>query len=171
MLGLLLAFAFMIEALFDPGVDRRPVFTNWALFIAAAWLVALINPDFLAGVLFPIHMIRMHSLAWIGEWAPADFSSFQPLELLILGGLALGFSGKVILPPIRLLILLALVHAALAHARNQQLLGIVGALILAEPFGKALGQGKAHPLGSASRLLAGATVLVAVAGLVIRFML
>ncbi len=37
----------------------------------------------------------MKSLAWIGEWAPTDFSCIQPLEIIILAGLALGFSGKV----------------------------------------------------------------------------
>jgi hypothetical protein len=146
MLGLLLPGAFMIEALFDPGVDRLRVFWAWAGFIVAAWAVALINPEFLPGVLFPIHLLGMKSLAWIGEWEPTDFSRYQPLELIILGGLALGFSGKVTLPPIRLLLLLGLIHAALTHQRNEQLLGIVGALILAEPLGASLRRGRADPL-------------------------
>ena len=145
MLGLLLPGAFMIEALLDRGAGR-PVFFAWSRFIGAAWLVALVNPDLLAGVLFPFHLVGMQSLAWIGEWQPSDFSQLQPLELVILGSLALGLSGRVRLPAIRLIMFLGLVHLALIHARNQQLLGIVGALILAEPIGEGLSR---QPSGSA----------------------
>lgn len=170
LLGLLLPSAFMIEALFDPGVDRPRVLAEWAMFIVAAWAVALINPEFLAGVLFPIHLIGMKSLVWIGEWQPTDFSHFQPLELILLGGLALGFSGTVTLPPIRLLLLLGLIHGALTHQRNEQLLGIVGALILAEPLSASLGHGRADPLGSAWRWVPVSAALIAVVALAARFM-
>jgi hypothetical protein len=168
MLGLLLAGAFMIEALFDPGAHRRRVFTSWAGFLLAAWSVALINPDFVAGVLFPIHLIGMTSLAWIGEWKPTDFSRFQPLEIIILGGLALGFAGKVALPPIRLLMLLGLIHAALSQSRNEPLLGIVGALILAEPLGASLARSRAEAVGAPRRWLLVGAALIAVAALVVR---
>ncbi|MFI4981933.1 MAG: hypothetical protein ACHQIO_16430 [Nevskiales bacterium] len=161
MAGLLLPAVFMVEALFEPGIDRRRTFAIWARFILAAWATGLLNPDFLAGELFPIHLLGMRSLAWIGEWQPADFSHSQLLELMILGGLALGFSGAVRLPPVRLLILLGLVHSALSHVRNEQLLGLVGALILAEPIGASLGRGGAATLGTTAwRRLAAATALV-----------
>src|SRR5208283_3780917 len=39
------------------------------------------------------------------------------------------------LPRLRLLLLLGLVHLTLHHARYEQLLGIIGALIVAEPIG------------------------------------
>ena len=55
MIGLLLPCAFLIEAQFDPAIDRRAVFTDWAAFILAAWAVALLNPDGIGGVLFPFH--------------------------------------------------------------------------------------------------------------------
>jgi hypothetical protein len=69
-LGLLLAGAFMMEALLEAGASRRRVFTGWAKFILAALAVALINPGFAAGVVFPLHLIGMTSLAGIGEWKP-----------------------------------------------------------------------------------------------------
>jgi hypothetical protein len=170
-IGLLLPGAFLIEALFDRGADRRRVVIEWASFILASWAVALLNPDFVAGVLFPFHLAGMKSLAWIGEWQPTDFSRIQPLELIILGGLALGFSGKVPLPPMRVLMLLALVHGALSHARNEQLLGLVGALILAEPFGVSLGRGHAAALGPGWRRAAAGAALIALAALVARIAL
>jgi hypothetical protein len=171
MIGLLLACAFLVEALSDSGADRRHVLTAWLAFILAAFSVAVLNPDGLAGALFPIHMLSMQSLAWIGEWQPTDFSRVQPLELMIFAGLALGLSGKVRLPPVRLLILLALIHGALTHARNEQLLGIVGALVLAEPLGVSLGRGHAVTLGRRWRSLMTGTALLAAAALAIRVVL
>ncbi len=164
MVGLLLPAAFLLEAAFDPATDRRSV-RAWAAFMAASCATALLNPDFLAGALFPFHMLGMHSLTWIGEWEPTDFSRIQPLELMILAGLGLGLSGKVRLPPVRLLLLLGLIHGALAHSRNEQLLGLVGVLILAEPLGVSLARGPAVPLTAAWRGLAGAAILLAVIGL------
>jgi hypothetical protein len=148
--GLLLAGAFLAEAVLfaQPGSIRREL-RGWAGFVGAAVAVALVNPEGMAGVLFPVHMLGMHSLSWIGEWEPTDFGRIQPLELVILGCLALGLTGKVTLPPVRLALLLGLIHAALAHARNEQLLGLVGVLILAEPFGASLARGRAAVLGAA----------------------
>ena len=170
MIGLLLACALLVEALFDTGANRRHVLASWAAFILAALAVALVNPDGVSGVLFPFHMLDMQSLAWIGEWQPPDFSRIQPLELMILAGLGLGLSGKVSLPPVRLLILLALIHGALTHARNEQLLGIVGALILAEPLGTSLGRGPAIMPGRPWSSLMTGTALLAVLALAIRML-
>ncbi len=143
MLGLLLPGAFMIEALLDPGAGR-PIFFAWNRFIVAAWLVALVNPDLLAGVLFPFHLVSMPSLAWIGEWQPSNFSKLQPLELVILSSLALGLTGRVRLTAVRMIMFVGLIHLALIHARNLQLLGIVGALILAEPIGECFSRSRAE---------------------------
>lgn len=171
LIGLLLPVAFMVEALFDPAANRRHTVVTWSGFILAAWAIALLNPDFLAGELFPIHLLGMHSLAWIGEWQPTDFSYLQPLELMIVGGLALGFSGAVRLPPMRLLMLLGLIHGALSHARNEQLLGLLGVLILAEPLGASLARRSAEPLGIAWRRLAGGVTVVAAVALAGRLIL
>ena len=74
MIGLMLPSAFMIEALFDPAPTRRTVAT-WAGFILAAWAVALLNPDFLAGALFPIHLVG-HAQPRLDRRVAAD--RFQP---------------------------------------------------------------------------------------------
>jgi hypothetical protein len=157
----------MIEAMLDPGAGRT-VFFAWSRFIGAAWLVALINPDHLAGLLFPIQLLGMKSLTWIGEWQPADFSRLRPLELVILGSLALGLSGRVRLPPIRLVLFLGLVHLALTHARNEQLLGIVGALILAEPISECLSRGRAEAPGPGRSGWAVGAPAVALVALIVR---
>lgn len=165
MAGLLLPFALAVEAWFDPEADRRRVAMGWGKFIAAAWAVALANPAFISGVLFPFNMLQMHSLSWIDEWTPSDFSHLDPLEVAILALLLLGFASPVRLPPIRLLLLVALVHSALAHGRNEQLLGIIGACLLAEPIGVGLARGRSS---RPPRWLAPAGGVLAVAALVVR---
>ena len=168
MLGLLLPGLFAMEALLDPAARRVPDLVRWAGFIMASWATALLNPDGLEGVLFPFHMLGMTSLRWIGEWEPTSFTGFHPLELILLGGLALGFSGRVTLPPIRLIMLLGLLHGALTHVRNEQLLGLVGALVLAEPLGASLQHGGAARLGAAWRRLAAGAALAAAVALAVR---
>lgn len=171
MLGLLLPGAFMIEALLDPGVQRLRVFASWGGFLLAAWSVVLITPDFVSGVLFPTHLVGMQSLAWIGEWQPPDFFHLQPLEIIILGGLALGFTGKVALPPIRLLMFLGPIHGAMAHIRNEQLLGIAGVMFLAEPLGISLGRGRAEIPVLTWRWLSAGAALIAIVALTARISL
>ncbi len=167
MIGLLLPFPFMVEALLAPGADRPRVATRWGGFIAAAWATALLNPDTIGGLLFPFQMVGMKSLALIGEWQPISFGSPQPVELVILAGLAAGLSGAVTIPPIRLIMLLALLHGTLMHARNEQLLGLIGAMLLAEPVGLRL-RHEPEPTGRGPRRLAIIASLCAVLALFAR---
>jgi hypothetical protein len=171
MIGLLLPGLFMIEALLAPSANRRSLLTSWSTFILAVWAVALLNPEGIAGVLFPFRLLSMKNLGFIGEWQPTDFSWIQPLELMIIAGLVLGLTGKVKLPPIRLLMLIGLIHGALSHARNEQILGIVGVLILAEPLGASLGRGSAVTLGIVWRRIATASAAIAAIALVVRIAL
>jgi hypothetical protein len=136
MIGLLLPLAFLAEAAIEAGPAWRQPATDWALFTAAAWVVALLNPDTIEGVLFPFRLLAMQDLDWIGEWHPADFSAFRPLELLILVLLGFGLMGRVVVPPFRLAMLLGLVHLALRHWRHDPLLGLIGSLLLAEAIGR-----------------------------------
>ncbi len=170
-IGLILGFALMLEAVCDNPANARRVLSDWTGFLLAAFAVTLLNPDGLSGALFPIQMIGMKSLVWIGEWQPTDFGRLQPLELMILAGLALGLSGAVRLPPMRWLILLGLVHGALAHARNEQLLGLIGVLILAEPLGASLGRGCATRLPPVWRRGATAAAVIALAAMAARLAL
>jgi hypothetical protein len=171
MVGLLLPCALLVEALFDPGADRRRVLLGWGGFIASAWAIALLNPDGLDGLLFPFRMVQMKALQWIGEWRPIDFSHLHPVELTLSGALAAGLLGKFTLPPVRLLLLLGLVHMSLAHVRNTQLLGIVGVLIVAETVGTRLARGAAMPMPRRWHFLAVGVFGLAALALVARMMI
>jgi hypothetical protein len=132
MLGLLLPLVFLAEAVIEAGSTWHKPLVRWLLFIAAAWACALLNPDAAQGVLFPFRLLDMPSLGWIGEWSQADFSTLRPLELTILALIGAGLLGRLTVPPLRLLMLLGVLHMALQHWRHDQLVGLIGALILAE---------------------------------------
>jgi hypothetical protein len=136
MIGLTLPLAFLLEATFEAGPRWREAAAAWAGFTAAAWVVAAVNPDGIVALLFPFQLLGMPNLDWIGEWSPADFSALRPLELAILLLLGVGLSGRLTVPPIRLILLLVLVHMALRHWRHDQLLGLIGPLLLAAPIGR-----------------------------------
>ena len=165
--GLVLAGALAIEAFVEPGADRLRVLRDWGVFLALSGVACLANPEFLAGALFPLRMLGLKAVQWTGDWGPTNFSQLQPLELVILGAIGLGMGGGVRLPPIRLILLLGLIHSALAHQRHDQLLGLIGALILAEPLGAALGRAAA-PSGGRGGLLIPAAVVIAIVGAILR---
>ncbi len=134
--GLALLFPLAFEALLDNPVDRGKTLRAWLGFIAAAIAAALIMPAPLSGIMFPFQLASMHQLASIVEWQPVNFATLQPLEIALICALALGLSGRVRVPPVRLVLLLLLFHASLQHARHGYLLGILGALLLAEPLSR-----------------------------------
>ncbi len=167
MTGLLLPLPFLAEAAWEAGPRWRQPARDWALFTLAAWACALLNPDTIEGVLFPFHLLGMSSLGWIGEWQPADFSAFHPLELTILLLLGAGLLGQLRVPPFRLLMLLSLIHMALAHWRHGQLVGLIGALLLAGAIGRLSPPEPARPARTGRTLLA--CLLVAGLALAARF--
>jgi hypothetical protein len=85
----------------------------------------------LDGLLFPFQLAAMGGLAHLGEWQPSDFSILSPFEIALLSLLAVLALGKVKVPLPRLLIILGLVHLALAHGRHQMLFGVAAPLLLA----------------------------------------
>jgi hypothetical protein len=132
--GLALVVPFALEAAFaDPPAWRRNA-RDWAGFLAASIAAAMITPYGWHTLMLPIRLLGMHQVGQIGEWRPVDFSSLQPLELALMALLYLCLTRGVRLPPVRLLVLLGLLHMALSHARHGMLLGFVAPLLLAEPL-------------------------------------
>ena len=106
---------------------------DWGRFGAVALGAALITPYGYHGLLFPIHLANMSSLAYIGEWQGMNFSQTWALPMtawlltILFAGLTLGWR----LPPARVGMLLLLLMMALKHIRYMDLLGSVSALLLA----------------------------------------
>jgi hypothetical protein len=158
--GLALVVPFAIEAAFaGPAVLRRTM-RDWLLFLAAATTAAMITPYGWHGILLPVRLLGMSQLSQIGEWRPVDFGTPQPLEIALLALLYLCLSRGVRLPPVRLFVLLGLLHMALSHARHGLLAGFVAPLVLAEPLAPVVNGGGSAPRVAGAWRLAGLGMVV-----------
>jgi hypothetical protein len=133
--GLALAGALAIEAAIE-SAQRKKAVLDWSLFLLAATLSAMITPFGIQTLLFPFQLSAMQGLGHIGEWQASDFSQLTPFALALLSALFVLGSGKVKVPPIRLLLLLGLVWLALTHTRHQMLLGVAAPILLSGALAK-----------------------------------
>jgi hypothetical protein len=137
-LGIALAFAFAIESLLAARREQRLSASakSWGIFLAMAVASALFTPHGTQGLWFTWQTLfeSSYALGRIGEWRSPNFQTFQPLELWLLAGLALTMYQGLRLPPIRLVLLLGLLHLALKHIRNVELVGLLTPLIVASPL-------------------------------------
>ena len=159
--GLALAGFFAVEAVLgaaDAGARRRAL-AGWGRFLAGAAIASLLTPQGIQGWLFPFRLMRLGAaLDYVAEWHAPDFATFQPLELWLLALLALAFWLRLRVPPPRLLLLLGIVHLALVHARDAELLALLAPLLLAAPVAAGLGSASA-PTDAPSRPLAATAAL------------
>jgi hypothetical protein len=159
MLGLALAGFAAAEAVLLRRGARWAEARRWSAFMLLAALAALVTPNGIAGFLLPFRIMAMSALQdSFSEWMSPDFHHFQPLEAALLGLLLLGFSSGFKLPPLRLLLLLGLVHLALAQQRQAELLGMVGPLALAASLGPQIAARRGKP-GPAPQSSPGAPAL------------
>src|SRR5438067_174311 len=95
----------------------------WGGFLALSMIAALLTPNGVRGIELPFAFMQStFALSMISEWKSADFQVLQPLELwLLLGILGLLTTG-LRLPLTRIVILLMLLHMALAHRRFAEVL-------------------------------------------------
>lgn len=140
-LGIAFAAALAGEALLGARavspLRLRRVGTQWGVFLLLAVGAALLTPHGVQAFLFTWQVMTQlgHTLQQIGEWRSPDFHRFQPVMLWLLAGMGLVLLQGLRLPPVRTVLLLGLVYLALKHARNVELLGLVGPLLVARSFG------------------------------------
>ena len=135
--GILLVLVFAVEATLERPDWRDRTTRLWWITAAGSVAAALLTPQGVDGLLFPIHLLTLSSLALIDEWQPVNFSTDIPFQAVLLALVATLGIGRVRLPVMRLLLLIALLRLSLLHARHTLLFGLVGALVLAEPVGRA----------------------------------
>lgn len=127
-----------LEAVSEARGQREVAF-GWGGFVAAAIGAGMLTPSGVAAFVQPLRLMAMPALQTsFGEWLPARFSEFPALELWLLGIIAVGFALRPRVKWTRLVLLLLLVHMAVAHVRHADLLGLVGPLVVAGGLGAAL---------------------------------
>ena len=139
-LGIVLAVAAGLDAVFsaDPA-DRRRLAGRWSVFVVLTLVAASITPYGPQSMLVTYRILsQTQALSIIGEWRPADFSHVAAFELVLLAGAGFVLYRGFVLPPVRVLVLLGLVHLALSAERNSELLGLLTPLFLAAPLARQL---------------------------------
>lgn len=137
-LGIAFAFVFALEALLaargQAHFARRA--RAWGIFLVLMLAASLLTPHGPRGlwVTWQVLVQDNYALSRIGEWRSPDFHILQPLEIWLLGALALALHQGLRLPPLRLFLLLGLIHLSLKHIRYAELLGLLAPLFLATPL-------------------------------------
>lgn len=141
-LGLAFIAPMALEALWNaPARDRLRVMLRWGLFGLLALAAACLTPYGPESVLVTRRILGLgQALALISEWQPQDFSRLAGFELVLLLGIGAALYRGLTLPPIRILVLLGLLHMALGHSRNGEVLGLLAPLVLAAPLAPQIGR-------------------------------
>jgi hypothetical protein len=158
----------VLEALLDEKRSEWPrVLLRWLPFAALAVVACCLTPYGPGPLLMPLTTLGLgHALNWIGEWRPQDFGHFGAFEFLLLASI-FALSRGVRLPVVRMLLVLGLMHFALAQVRNADLLAMLVPLYLAAPLARQFGAGAEDDAAGSARgvKLAALGVMVVTTGL------
>ena len=161
-LGLVLIAPIALEGVLGADVNaRKPLALRWMAFALAALLASCCTPYGWDSLLASQKILALGSaLPLIMEWKPADFGSLGALELCLLLGIGLVLLRGITLPPMRILLLLGMVHMALAQARAGEILALLAPLVLAAPLARQIGRAEIPSSAGrpSSAMFAGATL-------------
>ena len=143
-LGLALIAPIALDAVLGaaPGC-RKYLSLRWAAFALAALAAGCCTPYGWDSLLASKKILALGAaLPLIREWHAADFGSLGTFEICLLLGIGLALWRGIWLPPTRIVLLLGLLHLALAQGRAIEILALLAPLILAAPL--------AHQIGGAA---------------------
>jgi hypothetical protein len=166
-LGLALMAPIAVDAVWNAEASRRKALAlRWAAFAVASLAASCVTPYGWGSLLAARKILSLgEALPLIMEWRPADFSSLGPLEICLLLGFGLALVRGIALPPLRVLLLLGMLHMALSQTRSLETLALLAPLFLASPLAKQIGGAEdANPRGSPPRLLFASLAIVLLAG-------
>jgi hypothetical protein len=147
------------------GSVRRALALRWAAFAAVALIASCCTPYGWNALLASRKILALgNALPLILEWRPADFGGLGPFEICLLLAIGLALFHGVTLPLLRILMLLGLLHMALAQGRAAEILALVGPLVLAAPLARQKGgavAAEANPAGQPPHAVAAAAIILA----------
>jgi len=139
--GLVLIAPIACDAVAGADVKlRKTLVLRWAAFAAAALAAACCTPYGWNSLLASQKILELGSaLPLIMEWKPADFGSVGAFEICLLLGIGLALWRGIKLPPLRIVLLLGLLHMSLAQGRAGEILALLAPLVLAAPLARQIG--------------------------------
>jgi hypothetical protein len=164
--GLAVILPVAFEALWNaPTPTRKPLLRHWLAFGVLAGLAGALTPYGLELIEVTHRTIALGpALLTITEWRPQDFSHLQPFEIILLSAFGYALYRRIALPPLRILMLLGLVHLALSQSRHADLLALLAPLFLAAPLARNAGFAAANdPLQDQARPMVAAVAVIALA--------
>ncbi|HEY0223536.1 MAG TPA: hypothetical protein VGC38_03400 [Pseudolabrys sp.] len=134
--GLAMIGAVMCDAVWNAKpAERLRVAKLWVLFGLGALIAACVNPYGPSIVLVTFHTAALgDALSIITEWRPQDFAHLGPFEAIMLAGFGYALYRGVKLPPLRLIMLLGVLHLGLSQSRHADLLGLLAPIFLVRPL-------------------------------------
>ncbi len=119
---------------------RQSLVLRWAAFALAALLASCCTPYGWNALLASRKILALGSaLPLISEWRPADFGGIGPFEICLLVAIGLSLYRGVKLPPLRIVLVLGLLHMAFAQGRAAEILALLAPLVLAAPLARQIG--------------------------------
>jgi hypothetical protein len=137
-LGILLVGAVGLDAIVSAGHDeRRRMALVWVRFGVLSVAAACITPYGPESIAVAWRILNLGpALAIISEWRPPDFAHVTGLEVALLGAIGFALYRGVTLPPVRILIVLGLLHLALSAERSAEVFGLLTPLFVAAPLAR-----------------------------------
>jgi hypothetical protein len=149
---------------------RKSLVLRWALFGVMAVIISCCNPYGWNALLAARKILELGSaLPLITEWRPTEFGGLGTFEVCLLLGIGFSLFRGIKLPPMRIVLLLGLLHMAFAQVRAVELLALLAPLMLAAPLSRQLGGAEVPATNGASPargVLFASVALVLVAGTV-----
>lgn len=129
---------------------RARMLLRWFVFGLAALAASCLTPYGFEAILAARNILNLgEALPLITEWRPADFSRLGAFELCLLLGLGAALFKGLTFPLMRIVLVLGLLHMALAHVRNITVLALLLPIVIAAPLAARFGQ--AHEMSKTAR--------------------
>jgi len=139
--GLVLIAPIALDAVLNADVKlRKALALRWTAFAVAALVLSCCTPYGWNSLLASQKILALGAaLPLIMEWKPTEFGSVGAFEICLLLGIGLALFRGVKLPPLRIVLLLGLLHMALAQGRAVEILALLAPLMLAAPLARQIG--------------------------------
>jgi hypothetical protein len=170
--GLAVILPVAFEALWNaPAEARKQLLRQWLAFAMLAAAAGALTPYGFELIEVTHRTIALGpALLTITEWQPQNFSHLEAFEIILLSAFGYALYRRIALPPLRILMLLGLVHLALSQSRHADLLALLAPVFLAAPLARNAGfaaandptQDQARPMVAVMAVVAIASVLAGV---------